>query len=156
MAATITGHFVAPESLGDPPISFRLRVEFGTSVVAWFTEVSGLGAERQVEPVHEGGQNTLVHQLPKGLTYGRVTLKRGIGDLALWNWFATGLYDCKVEKKAVTIVLWSTDRTKSKRFELKDCIPVKWSGAELRADSNQVAIESLELVHHGLEVKDWA
>lgn len=139
----------------EPIVGFRFYVEIKGSVVGWFTECSGLSVERGVLPHEEGGQNAYVHQLPKGITYPRITLKRGVADQDLWNWFQKGLYDLKVERRAVSIVLYSGDRKQVKRWELRDTFPVKWVGPELKATSNQVAIESLELVHHGFDMTDW-
>lgn len=148
-SATLTG------SQMEPVAGFRLRVEIGDTTVGWFTECSGLGAERKVEPVAEGGVNDYVHQLPAGISYSRVILRRGVGDQALWVWFREGFYDVKVKKQNVTIMVYSGDRKQIKRWNLADAFPVKWTGPDLRSDSNQVAVEALELVHHGLNQTDW-
>jgi phage tail-like protein len=140
----------------DPIPGFRLRVEIDNKVVAWFTECSGLGAERQVDETREGGVNDHAHQLPKGITYPRVTLRRGLIDEELWAWFQAGLYDAKVERKDVAIELFCGDRQSVTRWELAKAFPTKWTGPELRADSNSVAIETLELVHQGLKITKWA
>ncbi len=148
---------------GDMPhivVGYRIKVTIGTSgpANAWFTEISGLTAEREVFPYEEGGVNDHVHHLPKGVKYGRVTLRRGVGDQALWDWFCgdkTGLYTAKVLRQDVTIVLFSSDYTSHKQWKLKKAFPVKWTGPELKADSNQIAIEAIEFVHEGYEIDDW-
>lgn len=139
----------------DPVAGFRFGVEIKGSAVGWFTECSGLSVERDVLPHKEGGLNAYVHQLPGRVSYPKVTLKRGIADPELWDWFQKGLYDLKVERRAVSIVLYSGDKETVKRWELKDAFPTKWIGPDLKADGNQVAIESLELAHHGFEMTDW-
>ena len=45
-----------------------------------FLEVSGLSPEMELDSVHEGGENRFVHQLPKGVKYPKLVLKRGIAD----------------------------------------------------------------------------
>jgi hypothetical protein len=35
-------------------------------------------------------------------------------------------------------------------WDFKEAFPVKWTGPELRADSGNVAFESIELAHRGL------
>ncbi|MND04122.1 T4-like virus tail tube protein gp19 [compost metagenome] len=35
------------------------------------------------------------------------------------------------------------------RWDVRDALPIKWSGSELKSDGNTVMIETLELVHHG-------
>ncbi len=148
-------------------VGYRLQVTFSnsftdqqgqavSSVKAWFTEISGLSADRDVQEVPEGGVNDHLTILPKGVKYGRVTLRRGIGDLRLWTWFAQGLYDCKVQRQTVTITMFNNNFSEMKQFTLKEAFPVKWSGPELKTDTNQVAVEILEFVHHGMAVADWA
>lgn len=139
----------------DPVAGFRFGVEIEGNIVGWFTECSGLAVERGVLAHKEGGQNAYVHQLPERVTYPKVTLKRGMADMQLWQWFRTGLYDLKVKRRPVSILLYSGDRQGVKRWELVDAFPTKWTGPTLKADSNQVAVESLELVHHGFEMTDW-
>ena len=96
---TIVGGYTVPTDFPEPAADFRLRVEIANVWVAWFTECSGLGAERETLPVPEGGVNDHVHELPKGVKYPRVSLKRGLADEQLWSWFQEGLYDCKIVRK---------------------------------------------------------
>ena len=35
-------------------------------------------------------------------------------------------------------------------WEIREAMPVRWAGPELTADEGAVAIETLELAHHGL------
>jgi len=124
---------------------FRFGVEIQGVVVGWFTECSELSLEREVTPYKEGGVNDYVHQLPNGVSYSAITLKRGLADNALWDWFQKGLYDGKVELHNVSIVLYSEDRAETKRWNLVDAYPVKWAGPELKGDSDDLAIETLEI-----------
>lgn len=140
----------------DPVTGFRFAVEIGEQVQGWFTECSGLTVERKVHPQPEGGVNNYVHQLPGRIEQSRVTLKHGLAGNELWNWFQEGLYDGKVVRRNVSIKLYSTDRTKVKEWILDKAYPVKWTGPSLNSTGNEVAIETLELIHHGLQMKDWA
>ena len=38
-------------------------------------------------------------------------------------------------------------------WELTDVVPVRWTGPSLNSDSSKVAAETLELAHHGFQVK---
>jgi len=153
---TIVGHYNIPDGFPEPAGDFRLRVEIAGAWAGWFTECSGLGAERETLPVAEGGVNDHVHQLPKGVKHSRVTLKRGLADEQLWNWFVEGLYDLKIKRQNVTIALFSTDFSQVKKWDLAEAYPVKWTGPGLKTDGNQVAVEMLELVHNGLRMQAWA
>ena len=141
--------------MGDPVSGFRFGIEIKGIICGWFTECGGLTVERQVIPHSEGGVNDFVHQLPGRIKYTNVTLKRGVADDVLWDWFQEGLYDGKVKRLPVSIILYDGQRTKAKRWNLRDAYPVKWVGPDLKAESTQVAIESLEIVHHGLEMTGW-
>ena len=140
----------------DPVTGFRFAVEIGEQIQGWFTECSGLNLERKVHPQPEGGVNNYVHQLPGRIEQSKITLKHGLAGNELWNWFQEGLYDGKVVRRNISIKLYSTDRSKVKEWTLDNAYPVKWTGPTLNSAGNEVAIETLELVHHGLQMKDWA
>jgi phage tail-like protein len=140
----------------DPVVKFRFSVKIKDAVVGWFTDCSGLTVERETVQHPEGGINDYVHQLPGRVKQSRVTLKRGLADNALWNWFEKGLYDGKVERNNITIVLYNSDLSKKKQWDLENAYPVKWTGPDFQSDSNQATVESLEIVHHGLKMRDWA
>jgi len=146
---------LASEGSLSPVAGFRLGVEIGGETVAWFTECGGLSVGRTVFPYEEGGINTHVHQLPDRIKYTAVTLKRGIADGTLWDWFQEGLYDGKVRRENVSILLYSTDRAKVKRWNLARAYPTQWTGPDLRTGDNNVAIETLRIVHEGMTVTDW-
>ncbi len=148
---------IMPSVVGsvNPVAGFRFGVEIADRTVAWFTDCSGLTIERTVYSYEEGGVNSYVHQLPDRIKYTNVVLKRGIGDETLWQWFQKGLYDAKIERKNISILLYSTDRQSVKRWNLVRAFPVKWSGPEFKADSNQIAIETLDIVHEGMAVTGW-
>ena len=139
-----------------PVAGFRFGVELGDQAVAWFTECSGLSVERTVVPYEEGGVNTHVHQLPSRVKYTNVTLKRGIADDVLWAWFQEGLYDGKVRRENVSILLYNADRSKARRWNLVRAYPTKWTGPDLRSSDNSVAIETLQIVHEGMTMADWS
>lgn len=137
-----------------PVPSFRYSIEIEGLDAGWFTECSGLVVERKVVSHEEGGLNAYVHQLPDRITQSRITLKRGIADRKLWTWFAgqgdAGLWESRVEFHNLAIVLYDVDRTEAQRWNVERAYPVKWSGPTLKPEGTEVAVEALELVHHGL------
>jgi phage tail-like protein len=135
----------------DPYLSFRFRVEVGNIVVANVSEVSGLQIEIEIETYREGGVNDFVHNFPKGVKYQPLILKRGITDLNdLWNWYKDARTG-KISRKDVAVVLMD-ESTKDERWRwnFKGAYPIKWTGPELKASSNTIAFESIELVHQGI------
>lgn len=137
-----------------PYPSFRFRVEINGITVAQVSEVTGLQLETETEPYEEGGVNDFVHQLPKRTKYQNITLKRGITDLdEMWRWHQD-VVGGKFERKSGAIVLVDSAGEDKWRWNFEKAFPVKWAGPELRADSNTVAFESIELAHHGIK-KDY-
>ena len=133
-----------------PYPSFRFRVEINGITVAQVAEVTGLQLETGTEPYEEGGVNDFVHQLPKRTKYQNITLKRGITDLdEMWRWHQD-VVGGKFERKSGAIVLVDSAGEDKWRWNFKEAFPVKWAGPELRANSNTVAFESIELAHHGI------
>lgn len=135
----------------DPLGNFRYFVEIDGITVAGFSEVSGLQVEVETEDYNEGGINDSTHRLPKIARYPNLTLRRGVADsTALWDWqcdVARGI----VKPRSIHIVLQDDLRAERWRWRCLDAYPVRWTGPELRANESSVAVESLELVHMGLE-----
>jgi len=142
---------MAASTRNDPYTGFRFLIEVEGLLVGGFAEVSGLQAEIETEEYWEGGNHN-VHTLPKGTKYSRLVLKRGVTDAdTLWKWH-TRIRDGHVERHTVHIILLDEDSSRKWDWRCVDAYPVKWSGPDFRADSDSIAIESLELAHNGIRV----
>lgn len=135
----------------DPLMSFRFKVEIGGILIAHASEVTGLQIETEIESYEEGGVNDYVHQLPKRTKYQHIVLKRGITDREeLWRWYQEVISgDFKREIGAI-ILMDITGKNEKWRWNFHDAYPVKWTGPDLKADSNTVAFETVELAHNGI------
>jgi len=134
----------------DPYKVFRFVVEIDGLRVAGFSEVTGLESRTEVEDYREGGVNDYVHKLAKETRYPNLTLKRGITDAAdLWAWHQQ-VVDGDVQRKTVSVVLLNEVGQEKWRWIFRDAYPVKWNGTDLNAAGNTVAVESVELAHHGM------
>jgi phage tail-like protein len=142
-------------ALTDPISGFKFGVEIEGILKGWFSECSGLSVKRGVFSRKEGGVNDFVHKLPDRVEQSDITLKRGVAENELWDWFNEGLFDGKVKRCSVSIILFSNDRSQAKRWDLRDAFPIEWTGPELKTDSNSVAVETLKIAHHGLEMSKW-
>ena len=134
----------------DPFMSFRFRVEIEGITFAQMSEVTGLQIETETEPYEEGGVNDFVHQLPKRTKYQHIILKRGITEYdQMWQWYQdviSGIF----KRRPGSIILIDSAGNDTWRWNFKDAYPVKWTGPELRAESNTIAFETVELAHNGL------
>ncbi len=133
-----------------PYMSFRFRIEIGGIMSAQASEVTGLQIETETEAYEEGGVNDFVYQLPKKTKYQHIIIKRGITDRdEMWKWHMD-VVNGTFERKLVSIILMDITDEDKWRWDLSKAYPVKWTGPELRADSNTVAFETVELVHNGI------
>ncbi len=141
-----------------PLTDFRFLIIIDDIAVAGFSEVSGLEKTIETEDYKEGG-NDFVHKLPKGISYSNLTLKRGFSDTdQLWKWHQdvsdaiNNKKPLKKLKKNITLVVLDEKREKTEwTFIFKDAYPIKWTGSSFNAAGNTIAIETLEIVHHGFE-----
>ncbi len=135
----------------NPYTSFRFRLETNGIIIAQVSEISGLQMETETESYEEGGVNDYVHQLPKGTKYQHITLKRGITDLDdMWKWYQE-VVSGKFKRRNGSIILMDVTGQDKWRWNFTDAYPVKWTGPDLKADSNTVAFETIELAHHGIK-----
>ena len=129
---------------------FTVALEIDGVVQASFTECTGLTAEVEIEERREGGVNSFAHKLPRGTKYANLVLKRGVTDSDhLWKWHR-GAVDGDILRKNLSIALLDSTGTEQWRWNLDGAVPVKWTGPDLKSDGNAVAIETLELAHHGI------
>ena len=71
----------------DPFLAFRFKIEINGISVGGFSECTGLQLDTEVKDYMEGGENTYVHKLVTRTKQSNITLKRGIIDRELWNWY---------------------------------------------------------------------
>jgi phage tail-like protein len=124
----------------------------GTAVKGSFTEVSGL--ETEVTPIEyrNGSEDIRVRQLPGLKKFTNITLKRGItGDIEFWEWILAGMSG-QVQRTDGSIVLLDENRQEAQRWNFTRGWPCKYTGPGLNAANNEVAMETLEICHEGLEI----
>ena len=133
---------------------FRLTLG-GKESIGVFREVSGLSSEtgltEQTE-VDERGR-PVVRRVPGATKWGNITLKRGVdANLDLWKWRQqveeNGPDEARVDG---TIELLDNRGTPITTYKFRRGWPSKYQGPDLRADSSEVAIETIEITHEGLE-----
>lgn len=135
----------------DPFMAYNFRVEVSSLTIGGFSEVSGLQAEIEVKEYREGGQNNYLHKLPGPVKYpNNLVLKRGLAAVDdLWSWYQEVLSG-KIEARNGSIILYDAAGDERRRWNFFAAYPVRWIGPQLNASSSTIAVETLELVHHGL------
>jgi phage tail-like protein len=138
----------------DPTDAFVPRELISTALEAApgaFQSASGLSAELEVMSYAEGGRNDFVHQLPVRHSWGRIALGRGIAkDTTLWAWYEAGLRGSLGARRDGAITLLDETGLPAMVWTFRAGLAARWSGPELHAEQDAVAIERLEIAHQGL------
>lgn len=133
---------------------FRLAIQGLTEVD--FSKCSGLAGEVGVEEYVEGGENRFAHRLPTRGSFPNLVLSQGAGPgLGLWDWWTEYLATGRVVPRdgQVHLLAWVEGAlVPARAWEFRRGYPVKMTGPELDAQSPAVAIETLEIAHHGLRL----
>lgn len=137
----------------DPYGQFNFVVEIDGIPVAGFSEVSGLTTDTNVVEYREGNEpNATTRKLPGLIKYSNIVLKRGwTKDTKLWDWRKKVL-DGKTQRTTGTITLRDEARQPALSWNFREGWPCKWEGPALNGKTSEVAIESMEIAHEGLEL----
>lgn len=139
----------------DPFKNYSFVVEIDGIASSAFKSVSGLAAEAEVIEYREGSDPlSSSRKLPGRVRYPNVRLSRGLTTTRdLWDWWET-VVNGTVDRRNVAIILLDDSRTEVLRWFLRDAWIAKFEAPDLDASGNEVAIETIELAHEGLELAD--
>jgi len=142
----------------DEGVQGKFSVEIDFTVIGIFMGVSGLSASMETKAFAEGGVNGYEHILPGPIKYGNITLTMGIvNGYELWHWWQgiTTAGPTIVMRRNISIVLRQGNSNsllggEVQRWNLMWAYPVQWTGPDLSAGTQDVAVQSLELAHQGI------
>lgn len=136
-------------------------VEVDGVEIGRFMEVSGLELTIGVEEISEGGENSYVHKLPGRMTWPNLVLKRGItqnDSLLTWLNKSSGEQFAasgnKLTRSTAAITLMGAGGERLRAWDFDGAFPIKWTGPSFAVDSNDMAVEQLEIAHHGFRARD--
>lgn len=144
-----------PKDAQYPAAVFHFTVAWGGTRVG-FSEVTGLNQENQAIEYRDGSFPEYSSIKMPGLRkFSNLTMKRGVvkGDNDLFNWLTTVKLN-KVERRDLIISLLDEKHQPLMVWKAANAFPVKVEGPQLKASGNEVAIESIEVAHEGLEVQN--
>lgn len=134
----------------DPYRAYNFLVEIDGITRAGFRECSGLDSSQDPVDYREGNDPHIARKLPGLVKHSNLTLKWGITDDAqLWAW-RKKVMDGKIERKNGSVILMDDTGAEKLRWNFREGWPTKWTGPSFNATGNEVAIETLEIVHEGL------
>jgi phage tail-like protein len=138
-----------------PLPKFHFQVEWGGTKIG-FTEVSGLDVETEViEYRHGASPEYSKTKMPGMQKFGNITMKRGTfkSDNEYFTWWNSVKLNT-IERRDLTIKLLDENHDPVVSWKVRNAWPVKVQSTELKADGNEVAIESIEIAHEGLTIQN--
>jgi phage tail-like protein len=138
-----------------PLVKFAFEVDWGGTKVG-FQEVSGLNAEAALIEYRQGASPDFSKIKMPGLkSFSNIILKRGTfkSDNEYFAWFQTIQLNT-VERRSVTISLLDETGAPAVTWKIKNAFPLKVQSTDLKAEGNEVAVETLEIAHEGLTIEN--
>jgi phage tail-like protein len=122
---------------------------------AEFSECDGMEVNLEPKTIREGGNNGRPIHLVGPVSYGQLTLKRGMtSDFGLWEWFEAvqGPGGSGVRASGeIGIMPEDPKATRPKvAFKLTGCLPIKLKVPALSAKDGGLAIEELQIAYETL------
>ena len=140
------------DPLFDPFASFNFLVEIEGIIQGGFSECTGLTSETEAIEYRNGDEDFTPRKLPGIKKFGNVTLKRGVvAGQELLEWRKT-VTDGDIDRHNVTISILDEQRNAQISYNLRDAWPAKWNGPDLKGNANEIAVETLEICHEGVEL----
>ncbi|MGD9006410.1 MAG: phage tail protein [Desulfobacteraceae bacterium] len=136
-----------------PLPKFYFQVKWDSEELS-FQEVSGLDIEAQpIEYRHGNSKEFSVIKMPGLQKSGNITMKKGIfkSDNKFWDWFSQIKMNT-VKRIPLTISLLDEGGSATMVWSVKNAWPTKITGTDLKSNGNEVAIESIEIVHEGIAI----
>lgn len=138
-----------------PLAKFHFAVDWGGTNIS-FTEVTGLEISTDViEHRHGASPDFSKMKMPGMRKFSNITLKRGTfkSDNEYYAWI-NSTRQTEVERRTITISLLDETGAPAVTWKVKNAFPVKVQSTDLKADGNEVAIETLEIAHEGLTIEN--
>lgn len=146
---------MSEQIIEDPYGSYYFALELNGNEVAHFTECSGLKSVCTVFEIEEGGMNGMTHKRPGQSRWENITLRYSTSiSSTLLEWRDEFLQDNFSKRYSGCIILYNNAGEAIRRYEFTNAWPVSWEGPSLNANSSELAVETLEIAHGGLAIKN--
>ncbi len=134
-------------------VIFELLPQFPNDIK--FQSVSGLSVSTQVQAWPEGGENRFVHQLPTGLKFTDLVLKRGkfLGS-GILHWARQAVEQFEYKPTNLMISLLNEDTVPLYNWYVVNAMPKQLQVSGMDAMTGQVVVESLTLSYQYFKYYD--
>lgn len=138
----------------DPFRSFNFRVEIDGLTLGSFSEVSGLTADGDSVDYREGTDlRNNVRKLVGLRKFSNITLKRGYTTNGeLWAWY-TNILNGIPDRRNGSVILMNEAHEDVMRWNFENAWVNKIEGPPFKASGNEVAMESVDLIHEGVSLE---
>jgi phage tail-like protein len=137
-----------------PLPKFYFMVDWGSTTNIPFQEVSGLNIEAQPLLYRHGNSPVFSEiNMPGIVKNSNVTMKKGVfaNDNTFWDWY-NKIKMNTIERQNVVIKLLDEGGNPTMTWTLLNAWPTKISSTDLKSNANEVAVESIEIMHEGLTI----
>lgn len=134
----------------DPLIAPRFIVKFGDKIQGSFREATVVSAEHEPAEYKFADEkgNPGYYAVPGRMKFGRITLKRGLTkDMKMWQW-RKQVEDGQVAAARTngSVLMCDQDGTPIAEYNFENAWPLKVSGPTPNANSNELAMEEIEII----------
>jgi phage tail-like protein len=137
-----------------PLPKFYFMVDWGSTTNIPFQEVSGLNVEAQPLLYRHGNSPVFSEiNMPGIIKNSNVTMKKGVfaNDNSFWDWY-NKIKMNTIERQNVVIKLLDESGNPTMTWTLLNAWPTKISSTDMKSNANEVAVESIEIMHEGLTI----
>jgi phage tail-like protein len=145
-----------PELLLSSRFYLELTLDGGTEADATFLECKGLKRNQEVADFCEVAPQKWAQaklgqvvrtKMPGNVKTENLVLRRGMtNSMTLWKWFAdVEAGNWAKQLKEGSLVIYAQGGEEQARFNFQDAFPVRYSAADVSAQSNEMEIEELEM-----------
>ena len=144
-----------------PLPAYNYRVEIAGLAVG-FSEVSGLSIKRETttyreSPTAGGSAGPVTMHMPAQITHPTITLKKGVvrkGSVGvLYSWI-NSIQINQVEKRDIYVRLCDEKGAPVISWKVINAFPTKLDAPSFSASSNDVAIETMELIGDSILIEE--
>lgn len=137
-----------------PYRNVRYLLEIDGIAVAGFSQCSLPENSTEAVEYREGNDRPTVRKLWSLNSYGTLTLEKGTTEdsMELFEWrklVEQGQVD--EARRNIAVVVLDEEGESGPRWEFRDAWPTQYDAPDLDASGNEVAIESMEFDHEGME-----
>lgn len=133
---------------------FHFQVDFGSRIMSC-TEITGMDMQTEViEYRHSDSKDFNKIKMPGLRKFSNITMKRGKfeGNFDFNSWLDEIANDRVNGRRDVVIRLLNEKHVPVAAWTATRCFPVKVTAPDLKADANEIAVESIEIAHEGLKL----